>query len=59
MLEYMIYGTTATGEVKPVDHGMSTFCLQAIMEIYKNKHPDVVHINIDVALDVTKLMVRS
>lgn len=56
MIEYIIYGTTRTGVKHPVEHGMTTWCVQHAIDAYKAKYPEVVHICLDVALDDTKLI---
>lgn len=53
MIEYYVCGTTRKGEVLPRHHGMTTLCIQSVLNHYKVMCPDCVHINIDIALDDT------
>lgn len=57
MNEYYIYGSTSEGELVPLEHGMTTMCIQHVVDEFVKKHPLVVHISIDIALDQTHLTV--
>lgn len=58
MIEFLITGTTSHGKITPVEHGMTTECVQMVVNAYVKKYPDVVHIALDIALDVTKRTVN-
>lgn len=57
MIEYIISGSTRKGEATPCEHGMTTYCIQQVVDAYKKKHPDCVHVCLDIALDDTHITV--
>lgn len=56
MIEYYICGTTREGKVLPREHGMTSLCIQHVVDAYVRKHPGCVHVNIDIALDDTHVL---
>lgn len=49
MIEYWIFGCTKDMLVTlPVEHGMTTYCAQHIIDDYFEKHPEVVCVTLTV-----------
>lgn len=52
MIEFFILGFTQEGVETPRERGMTTHCVQHVVDVYREKHPSCVRVCIDIAFPV-------